>query len=65
MYSLTPINLIGNIVIGFLLYYLCSVGRKRIAWAIVVVPLLLAVFSRSHFDKYARSFEVTNNKKSK
>ena len=63
-YSLAPINLVGNIVMGVLLYYLCSVGRKRVAWAIVVAPLLLAVFSRSNFDKYARSFEV-NNKKSK
>jgi|LauGreSBDMM110SN_4_FD.fasta_scaffold84358_2 hypothetical protein len=64
-YSLLPLNLIGNIVIGVLLYYLSTIGWKRIAWAIVVIPLLLAVFSRSYFDKYARSFEENKMKSKK
>jgi len=64
-YSLLPLNLIGNIVICFLLYYLCTIGWKRLAWAIVIIPLLLAVFSRNYFDKYARSFEENKMKSKK
>ena len=62
-YSLLPVNLVGNIVISVLLYYLCKIGWKRTAWAIVIIPLLLAIYSRKYFDKYARSFE--KNKKNK
>jgi len=64
-YSLLPLNLVGNIVIGGLLYYLCKIGWKRIAWAIVVIPLLLAIYSRKYFDKYARSFEENKMKSKK
>ena len=55
--SLDPVNVIGNLVTLGLLYYLCKIGWKRIAWAIVVVPLLFVVFFvRRAFDQYARSF---------
>ena len=64
-YSLLPLNVIVNIVIGVLLYYLCNIGWKRVAWAIVVIPLLLALFSRSYFDKYVRSFEENKMKSKK
>lgn len=57
-YSLSPLNTIGNIVIGSLLFYLCKIGWKRVAWAIVVIPLLfVAFFTRHAFNKLARSFE--------
>jgi amino acid transporter len=64
-YSLTPINIIGNIVTIILLYYLCSVGRKRLAWAFVIIPLIfIAIAGRHSFNNLARSYEE-NNRKSK
>ena len=62
-YSLLPVNLLSNIVISVSLYYLYKIGWKRTAWAIVVIPLLLAIYSRKYFDKYARSFENNKNNK--
>jgi len=56
-YSLTLINIIGNTLMGILLYYLCSIGLKRVAWAIVIIPLLLAITMRRSFDNLARSYE--------
>lgn len=56
-YSLTTVNIIGNLVSVGLLYYLCKIGWKRVAWGLVVIPLLFVVFFTRHaFDKYARSF---------
>lgn len=63
-YSLAPLNIIGNIVTVVLLYYLCSIGWKRTAWAITIVPLLLVLLDRRSFNDYARSYEK-NHKKSK
>ena len=64
-YSLTPLNIVGNTLTVIVLYYLCSIGWKRTAWAIVIIPLLFfAIFFRRFFNDYARSFEK-NNKKSK
>ena len=64
-YSLTSLNIVGNTVTLVLLYYLCSIGWKRTAWAIVIIPLLFViVFFRRFFNNYALSFEK-NNKKSK
>jgi len=56
-YSLTPPNIIGNIVTLVLLYYLCSIGWKRIAWAITIVPLLFVLLFRRSFNDFARSYE--------
>lgn len=57
-YSLSTINIIGNLVTIGLLYYLCKIGSKRLAWAFVSVPLLfIAIFMRSYFDKIARSYK--------
>ena len=56
-YSLTTVNVIGNLVTVGLLYYLCKIGWKRVAWGLVVIPLLFVVFfTRRAFDQYARSF---------
>ena len=55
-YSLLPVNIIGDIVIGVLLYYLCRIGWKRVAWAIVILPLFIAILMRSSLDKLARSY---------
>jgi len=63
-YSLAPLNIIGNIVTVVLLYYLCSIGWKRTAWAITIVPLLLVLLIRRSFNDYARSYEK-NHKKTK
>ena len=64
-YSLTTLNIVGNTVTGIVLYYLCSIGWKRTAWAIVIIPLLfIIVFFRRFFNNYELSFEK-NNKKSK
>jgi hypothetical protein len=63
-YSLAPLNIIGNIVTVVLLYYLCSIGWKRTAWAITIAPLLLVLLVRRSFNDYARSYEK-NHKKSK
>lgn len=64
-YSLTPLNMIGNIVTVIVLYYLCSTGWKRTAWAIVIIPpIIIVFFLRDFFNDYARSFEK-NNKNSK
>uniref|UniRef100_A0A6C0JHP7 Uncharacterized protein n=1 Tax=viral metagenome TaxID=1070528 RepID=A0A6C0JHP7_9ZZZZ len=64
-YSLTAVNMINNLFQCLLLYYLCSIGWKRIAWAIVIIPALFVfIFFRKSFNDYASSFEV-NNKKSK
>jgi len=62
-YSLLPLNLIGNIVIGVLLYYLCSIGLKRFAWAIVIIPLFIAIAARRSFNDYANSYEENKRKK--
>jgi nicotinamide riboside transporter PnuC len=65
-YSLTPINIIGNIVSFILLYYLCSVGRKRFAWAFVIIPLIfIAIAARRPFDNLARSYEEKETKTKK
>lgn len=64
-YSLTPLNIIGNTVTVIVLYYLCSVGWKRTAWAIVIIPLLFVLFFRRFFNNYARSFEKNNIKSKK
>ena len=64
-YSLTPLNMIGNIVTVIVLYYLCNIGWKRTAWAIVIIPpVIIIFFLRDFFNDYARSFEK-NNKNSK
>jgi hypothetical protein len=63
-YSLAPLNIIGNIVTLVLLYYLCSIGWKRTAWAITIVPLLLVLLVRRSFNDYMRSYEK-NHKKTK
>jgi hypothetical protein len=64
-YSLTSLNMISNLFQCILLYYLCSIGWKRTAWAIVIIPILFVIFFyRKFFHDYASSFEV-NNKKSK
>jgi hypothetical protein len=55
-YSFLPVNIVGDIVIGVLLYYLCRIGWKRVAWAIVVIPLLIAILMRNSLDKLARSY---------
>jgi hypothetical protein len=65
-YSLTPINIIGNIVSFILLYYLCTVGRKRFAWAFVIIPLIfIAIAARRPFDNLARSYEEKQTKSKK
>jgi hypothetical protein len=57
-YSLTTINMIGNLITVVVLYYLCKIGWKRLAWGIVVTPLLfITIFMRKSFDQIARSFE--------
>ena len=63
-YSLAPLNIIGNTLTLIILYYLCSIGWKRTAWAFVIIPLLIVLFVRRTFNDYARSFEK-NNKKNK
>jgi hypothetical protein len=40
------------------LYYLCKIGWKRLAWAIVLIPLVIVLITREEFDKFARSEEV-------
>jgi len=56
-YSLHPVNMIGNVVTVGLLYYLCKIGWKRVAWAIVVIPLLFVlIFARGIFDQIASSY---------
>jgi len=65
-YSLTPFNIIGNLLQCLLLYYLCSIGWKRTAWAIVIIPLVfMVVFFRRSFNNYARSFEENNKNQKK
>jgi hypothetical protein len=50
--------MIGNVVTVGLLYYLCKIGWKRVAWAIVVIPLLfILIFARGTFDQIARSYK--------
>jgi hypothetical protein len=61
--SISPINLIFNILQGFLLYYLCKIGWVRLAWAIVLIPLIIVLLTREEFDKFARSEEERVNKK--
>jgi hypothetical protein len=56
--STTPISIIFNILQGLLLYYLCKIGWKRLAWAIVLIPLVIVLITREEFDKFARSEEV-------
>jgi hypothetical protein len=57
-YSLDTVNMIGNVVTVGLLYYLCKIGWKRVAWAIVVIPLLfILIFARGTFDQIARSYK--------
>lgn len=55
-YSLTIINVIGNIFSILLLYYLCKKGYKLLAWAFVIIPLVLVILNRKTFDTIARSF---------
>jgi hypothetical protein len=65
-YSLTSLNIIGNLFQCLLLYYLCKIGWKRTAWAIVIIPLFFMVFFfRKNFHDYASSFEVNNEKSKK
>ena len=65
MYSLATLNIVCNTITVIVLYYLCSIGWKRTAWAIVIIPLLfIIVFFRRFFNNYALSFEK-NNKKSR
>lgn len=61
--SISPMSLIFNILEGFLLYYLCKIGWVRLAWAIVLIPLIIILLSRAEFDKFARSEEERLNKK--
>jgi len=57
-YSLTTVNIIGNLITVGVLYYLCKIGWKRVAWGFVVIPLLfIAIFMRNSFDKFARSYQ--------
>ena len=62
-YSLAPLNIIGNTVTLVLLYYLCSIGWKRTAWAITIVPLLLVLLVRRSFNDYARSYQKNQRNK--
>jgi len=55
-YSLTTTNMIGNVFSIVLLYYLCKKGYKLIAWAFVMIPVILAILNRKTFDKIARSY---------
>jgi hypothetical protein len=65
-YSLTSLNMIGNLIQIILLYYLCSIGWKRTAWGIVLIPVIVTVMFFRDFNDYARSFEENNkNKKNK
>jgi hypothetical protein len=58
--------MIGNLIQIILLYYLCSIGWKRTAWAIVIIPLVFViVFFRRSFNNYARSFEENNKNQKK
>ena len=55
-YSLTTLNMIGNVFSIVLLYYLCKKGYKLVAWAFVIIPVILAILNRKTFDKIARSY---------
>lgn len=55
-YSLTIINVIGNVFSILLLYYLCKKGYKLLAWAFVIIPVVLVILNRKTFDTIARSY---------
>jgi len=55
-YSLTTLNVIGNVFSIVLLYYLCKKGYKLVAWAFVIIPVILAILNRKTFDKIASSY---------
>ena len=55
-YSLTIINVIGNVFYILLLYYLCKKGYKLLAWAFVIIPVVLVILNRKTFDTIARSY---------
>ena len=55
-YSLTIINVIGNVFSILLLYYLCKKGYKLLAWAFVIIPVVLVILNRKIFDTIARSY---------
>jgi hypothetical protein len=66
VYSLAPLNIIGNLLECLLLYYLCSIGWKRTAWAIVIIPtVFVLLFFRRSFNNYALSFEKNNKNQRK
>jgi hypothetical protein len=52
--------MIGNLIVIILLYYLCSIGWKRTAWGIVLIPVIFTVMFFRDFNDYARSFEESN-----
>ena len=55
-YSLTPINVVGNVFSIVLLYYLCKKGYKLVAWGFVIIPVILVILNRKTFDTIARSY---------
>ena len=56
-YSLTPINVVGNVFSIVLLYYLCKKGYKLVAWGFVIIPVILVILNRKTFDTIARSYK--------
>ena len=56
-YSLTPINMVGNVFSIVLLYYLCKKGYKLVAWGFVIIPVILVILNRKTFDTIARSYK--------
>ena len=56
-YSLTPLNMVGNVFSIVLLYYLCKKGYKLIAWGFVIIPVILVILNRKTFDTIARSYK--------
>jgi len=56
-YSLTPLNMVGNVFSIVLLYYLCKKGYKLVAWGFVIIPVILAILNRKTFDTIARSYK--------
>lgn len=55
-YSLTPLNMVGNVFYIVLLYYLCKKGYKLVAWGFVIIPAVFGILNRKEFDKIARSY---------
>lgn len=56
-YSLEKTNIIGNILSIILLYYLCKNGYKSMAWAFVLLPLIIVLFNANSFNKIASSYK--------